>query len=61
VVAVARGGAYTFGGGKGSRTGSGRSLARIVISVRMRSGERLTIIPGDVVEFLVESRGFVVR
>jgi hypothetical protein len=33
---LARGGAYTFGGGKGSRTGSGLSLARIALSVRMR-------------------------
>jgi hypothetical protein len=31
-----RGGAYAFGGGKGSRTGSGRSLLRIALSVRMR-------------------------
>jgi hypothetical protein len=34
-----RGGAYTFGSGKGSRTGSGRSFARIALSVRMR-GEK---------------------
>jgi hypothetical protein len=33
------GGAYTFGGGKGLRTGSGLSLARITLSVRMR-GEK---------------------
>jgi hypothetical protein len=32
-AAVARGGAYTFGGGNGSRVGSGRSLARIALSV----------------------------
>jgi hypothetical protein len=31
-----RGGAYTFGGGKGSRTGSGQSFARIALSERMR-------------------------
>jgi hypothetical protein len=31
-----RGGAYTFAGGKGSRTGSGRSLLRIARRVRMR-------------------------
>jgi hypothetical protein len=30
------GGAYTFGGGKGSRAGSGLSLARIALRVRMR-------------------------
>jgi hypothetical protein len=30
------GGAYTFSGGKGSRVGSGLSLARIALSVRMR-------------------------
>jgi hypothetical protein len=30
------GGAYTFLGGKGSRTGSGLSLARIALRVRMR-------------------------
>jgi hypothetical protein len=33
---VARGGAYTFPGGKGSRTGSGLSLARIALGVRLR-------------------------
>jgi hypothetical protein len=31
-----RGGAYTFGGGKGWHTGSGRSLERIALSVQMR-------------------------
>jgi hypothetical protein len=36
LAATARGGAYTFGGGKGLRTGSGLSLARIALSVRMR-------------------------
>jgi hypothetical protein len=36
-AAVARGGEYTFRGGKGSRTGSGLSLARIALSVRMRA------------------------
>jgi len=35
-VAAARGGAYTFGGGKGSRTGSGFSLERIALRGRMR-------------------------
>ena len=35
VAAVAFGGAYTFGGGNGSRTGSGLSLARIAFRVRM--------------------------
>jgi hypothetical protein len=29
------GGAYTFGGGKGSRAGSGLSLASMSLSVRM--------------------------
>ena len=33
---AARGIAYTFGGRKGSRTGSGLSLARIALSVRRR-------------------------
>jgi hypothetical protein len=34
------GGAYTFGGGgRGLRAGSGRSLVRIALSVRMR-GEK---------------------
>jgi hypothetical protein len=36
---VARGGAETFRGDKGSRTGSGLSFARIALSVRMR-GEK---------------------
>jgi hypothetical protein len=36
LAAVARGGAYTFGGGAGSGVGSGRSLARIALSVVMR-------------------------
>ena len=36
LAAVARGGAYTFGGGEGSRTGSGLSLARIARKVWMR-------------------------
>jgi hypothetical protein len=31
-----RGGAYTFGGGKGSRIGSGLSFAKIAINVMMR-------------------------
>ena len=34
--AVARGGAYTLGGGKGSRTGSGLSLARMAFKVCIR-------------------------
>ena len=61
VAAVAFGGAYTLGSGKGSRTGSGRSLARIAFKVRMRSENGLAIVPGDVVEFLGESRGLIVR
>jgi hypothetical protein len=36
LAAVARGGAYTFGGGNGSRAGSGLSFARIVFRVRSR-------------------------
>ena len=35
VAAVAFGGAYTFGGDEGSRTGFGLSLARIAFRVRM--------------------------
>ena len=34
--APTRGGAYTFGGGSGSRTGSGRIFARMPLSIRMR-------------------------
>jgi hypothetical protein len=34
--AVARGGAYTLDGGKGSRTGSGLSLARMAFKVCIR-------------------------
>jgi hypothetical protein len=34
--AVARGGAYTFGGGKNSRAGSGRIFPRIVFKVWTR-------------------------
>jgi hypothetical protein len=45
---LARGGAYTFGGGKGSRTDSGLSLARIALSVRMR-GEKVAVILDDIV------------
>jgi hypothetical protein len=33
LIAVARGGAYTLGGGNGSRTVSGRILARIAFSI----------------------------
>jgi hypothetical protein len=33
---LARGGAYTFGGGKGSRTGGGTSLSRMPCRVRIR-------------------------
>jgi hypothetical protein len=33
LLGVARGGAYTFGGGKGSRVGSGRILPRIALSI----------------------------
>jgi hypothetical protein len=41
LAAVARGGADCFGGGgNGSRTGSGRSLARIAFNVLMRSDRR---------------------
>ena len=36
LAAVARGGPYTFGAGKGTRTGSGLSFARIAFRVRMR-------------------------
>ena len=35
-AAGARGGAYTFGGGSGSRPGRGCSLSRIAFRVRMR-------------------------
>jgi len=37
LVAVALGGAYIFSAGEGSRTGFGLNLARIAISLRMRS------------------------
>jgi hypothetical protein len=40
-------------GGKGSRTGSGLSLARIADAL----GEWIAITSGDIVEFLGESRG----
>jgi len=40
LAAVALGGAYTFGGGKGSRAGSGLSLARIALKVWMRDENR---------------------
>jgi hypothetical protein len=33
LAVVARGGAYTFGGGNGSRVGSGRILPRIALRV----------------------------
>jgi hypothetical protein len=33
LAVVARGGAYTFGGGSGSRTGSGRILSRTAFKV----------------------------
>ena len=36
LAAVARGGSYRFGGGNGSRTGSGRIFVRIALSVTMR-------------------------
>ena len=36
LAAVARGGAHTFAAGKGSRSGSGLSFARIAFTVRMR-------------------------
>jgi hypothetical protein len=35
-----RGGAYTFGGGKGSRTGSGLSLAKTLSGVLMGGENR---------------------
>jgi len=35
-LAVARGGAYGFGGGNGSRAGSGLILARIAFKIWMR-------------------------
>jgi hypothetical protein len=57
---LARGGAYTFGGGKGSRAGSGLSLARIALRVRMR-GENGYLWPSaNVVKLLDERGGFFV-
>jgi hypothetical protein len=38
---LALGGAYTFRSGKGSRAGSGLSLARIALKVRMRGDNHL--------------------
>ena len=35
-LALVRGDAYTFGGGKGSRAGSGLSFASMLLSVRTR-------------------------
>jgi hypothetical protein len=43
-----RGGAYTFGGGKGSRTGGGSSLSRIAFRVRNPRQQRVAVVLGDV-------------
>jgi hypothetical protein len=40
LAALAFGGEYTFGGDKGSRTGSGLSSARIAFTVRIRGDRR---------------------
>jgi hypothetical protein len=55
-----RGGAYTFGGGKGSRAGSGRSLLRIALSVADARRERVTIALEDLVKLFDQSGGFFV-
>jgi hypothetical protein len=50
----------TLAGGKGSRTGSGRSLASMALRVRRR-GENGSVDLNDAVKRLCESGGFVVR
>ena len=51
-AAVARSGSYRFGGGNGSRTGSGLILARMAFKVLMRGDMKqrsLTLLHGSVV------------
>jgi hypothetical protein len=56
-----RGGAYTFGGGGGSRAGSGRSLARIDPQGLDARGEGIAGIVDGGAKLLDESLGFGVR
>jgi hypothetical protein len=60
LVAAARGGAYTFGSGKGSRTGSGLSLLRMPRKGANARRQRVTVALNDVVKLFGESGGFLV-
>ena len=54
LATVAHSGAHVFGGGKGSRAGSGLSLANIALSVRMRGESGVTVAFDYVVKLFSE-------
>ena len=59
LAAVARGGAYTFGGGQGSRGGSGLSFPTIALRVRMHGDREVAVALKCAVKLFDQSAGFV--